>query len=378
MILVNIRLKAADMMLRLTFLIVLLIFFTPISISRAEQVYVITELPSQKLEKIREDGDMSAIAELDGMLLIGVDEAVGKKKKKRNVIQILRTHGAGYRSEKEIRLCRFNDDGHCIKPHRKEMDIEAIAVDGDVVYVTGSHSAARRKIEADDNDYRKNRARLTAHSRENADGVDKSGWKKAEPRERLLRFRLSDDGIPSGMEEISLADMLDKVPSLKPFRNLPSKENGVDIEGLAIKYGALLAGFRAPVFNNEFAIVVRFDFDAVASGEDKIDPGDILFLRLDGLGIRSLASVSDGFLLLAGPPGQAPGHYRIYHWDGTDMVPGAGSPGGVAQLITNIPTSGQAKPEGLVIFEETGSGYEIGIVEDSAEEAILRRFRIFQ
>ncbi|MEX0347525.1 MAG: DUF3616 domain-containing protein [Rhizobiaceae bacterium] len=319
---------------------------------------------------------MSAVAELHGMLLIGVDEIVGKKKKKSNVIQLLRRRGDGYERVDEIRLCRLNDDGRCIKPHRKEMDIEAIAVQGETVYVMGSHSVARRKIDAKKNDYRKNRARLLANGREDAGGVDKSGWRKAESRERLLRFRLSDEGMPSGTQEISLADMLDNVPPLRPFRSLPSKENGVDIEGLAIKGNVLIAGFRAPVFNNEFAIVVRFDFDAVASGEDQIDPGDILFLRLEGLGIRSLASVSDGFLLLAGPPGQAPGPYRIYHWNGIDMVPGAGSPGGVAHLVTNIPTSGQAKPEGLVVFEETGEGYEIGIVEDSADEPVLRRFRI--
>ncbi len=347
--------------------------------AHSQVVSAATELPTRGLLELKEAGDMSAVAALQGFLLVGVDEVVkdkDDKEKKRNIIQLLKPSDGGYEVTSEIKLCHVDGDDNCIKGQRKEMDIEAIAVDGDIVYVAGSHAVARRKVDPDKHNYRKNRARLSANNTDEVGGIKKTGWKDASPRARLVRFRLHGDGTTSDMQEVSLSSLLDGIAPLTPFRHLPSKENGVDIEGLAVKDDKLIVGFRAPVFNGKFAIVIRFDFDEVAGRTDTIDEGDVRYVLLDGLGIRSLASVSDGFLILAGPPGQAPGPYRLYHWDGLDMVPGEGSPGGQARLISELRTSDGAKPEGLIIFDEATERYEIGIVEDSAKSPVLRRFHI--
>ena len=88
-----------------------------------------------------------------------------------------------------------------------------------------------------------------------------------------------------------------------------SKENGVHIEGIAVKGGVLYLGFRDPVFRDTYVPVMTRKFD------DPADTHDLLFVRLGGRGLRSLACVSDGFLNIAGPVGDGPGSYQLYHWD---------------------------------------------------------------
>lgn len=335
-----------------------------------------SEQLATRLVGLDEDADISAVDVLHDFLLIGVDETVGRGKKRRNVIQLMTFDGADFVKQAQIPLCRINDKGNCKKSERKEMDVEAITVDGDTVYVTGSHATPRRRIDEIDNSYEENRAILSANSRDDVEGIDDTGWKNAKPRERLIRFDLDESGQASNMQEISLAETFDRIDALKPFRQLPSKENGVDIEGLAIRDGKLFAGLRGPVFNGGYAVALRLDFEAIAGGSSKIGDKNVRFIQLGGLGIRSLASVADGFLVLAGPVGDAPGPYRLYLWDGEDMVPGAGSPGGEIKLLGAIETSAGAKPEGLIIFDENPAGYEIGVVEDSADPPLLRKMTV--
>ncbi len=335
----------------------------------------IVEIETVAIVDLREDADMSAVHNHGDLFLIGVDEAIGKRKKRRNSLQMLARKPDRIEFMHEIRLCRLDDDENCIKSHRAEMDIEAIAADESTIFVVGSHAVARQKVDKKSNSKKLNRAIMSAHGLRDITGFPDSGWNKATPRERLIRLEIDHDGNASAAQEISLAPLLDNLATLNPFRRLPSKENGVDIEGMAFKDGHLFIGLRGPVLNGGYAIAVRFDFEAVANGTNVISDRDLRYVDLGGLGIRSMTSVSDGFLIIAGPVGNAPGPYRLYYWDGKDTTPGAGVSAGITISLGDIATSNGAKPEGFFVAEETADGYRIGLVEDSADPPQLRYFQ---
>ena len=86
--------------------------------------------------------DVSAIAKIGRLLVVGSDEGVGADENK-NIIQLLEPEGDNrYKIRKDILLFKGDEE------NGKEMDIEGIAVDGHVVYVIGSHSAKRSRIKA--------------------------------------------------------------------------------------------------------------------------------------------------------------------------------------------------------------------------------------
>jgi hypothetical protein len=98
---------------------------------------------------------------------------------------------------------------------------------------------------------------------------------------------------------------------LKPFIDLPSKENGLDIEGLAVIGRKVLLGLRGPTVDS-IALVVELSLGAGAS----ITPSSprLHFLNLDGLGVRDLARSDDGLLVLAGPVTGSRRPFRLYQW----------------------------------------------------------------
>src|SRR6266508_350209 len=73
-----------------------------------------------------------------------------------------------------------------------------------------------------------------------------------------------------------------------------SKENRVDIEGLAVKDGRLYFGFRGPVLRDGWVPIL-------VTAWDDVDAAEVRYVQLDGRGIRDIAVVDDGFLILAGP-----------------------------------------------------------------------------
>ena len=85
---------------------------------------------------------------------------------------------------------------------------------------------------------------------------------------------------------------------LGPFIDLPSKENGLDIEGLVVAGKRVLLGLRGPLMDG-IAIVVEL---SLGSGTRiKRSSTRLLCHNLDGLGVRDLARGNGSILVLAGP-----------------------------------------------------------------------------
>lgn len=304
---------------------------------------------------IEASDDVSAIERVGEFLVVGADEAVGDDKNQ-NLIQVLRrTEKGRYEVLKSIQIFEGPDD-------EEEMDIEGIAADGRVVYVIGSHSRKRKKLKAS-RDYDKNRKRL-----------EKS--EKVLSRGRVYRLELTSDGslVPgSKVEQTELMKVIEKKKALKPFTGIASKENGVDIEGLATDGEWLYAGFRGPVLREGYVPVLRFMFD------DPADNEKLFYVNLGGRGIRSIAKVEGGFLIVAGPVGDEPRSFQLYFWDGKDMVPGTGNrpstPGNLT-LVTEISAPGEAKAEGLAVLDDTDGRYDLIIAFDGIQGPLALRYKV--
>ncbi|WP_295393021.1 DUF3616 domain-containing protein [uncultured Thiodictyon sp.] len=190
-------------------------------------------------------------------------------------------------------------------------DIEGLAWGTDYLYVTGSHSLARNEAKAGKT-VAENHARLAEPP-------------KDEPsRKQVFRLKLDASGalVAGSLEQITLDEAFKKHPILDRFRAIPSKENGIDIEGLAVDGDGLLFGLRGPSLRGPVIPVLavtfadnRFDTDAVKT-EDR-------FLDLGGRGIRAMTEApGGGFLVLGGPVGSEPTPYQLYFWDGQDALIG--------------------------------------------------------
>lgn len=107
---------------------------------------------------------------------------------------------------------------------------------------------------------------------------------------------------------------------LSPWLALPGKDNGFDIEGLAVAGEKVFLGLRGPVLRG-WAVVLELHLeDDGDSGLKlkKIGPNGRAyrkhFLGLGGLGVRDLCADGQDMLVLAGPPLTHDGPVRVFRW----------------------------------------------------------------
>jgi len=258
--------------------------------------------------------DLSGVAAVGRFLVVCNDEA-------RHSAHVLEARGGGYAYHGAVRLTAGG----------RELDLEGVAADGAVVYVVGSHGR-------------------------DADGDP------APAREQLFRFELGGDGGLKGeVAATSLRGAVARFPVLEAAGPRKPKAGGLDVEGIAARDGWLYAGLRGPLGPGGEARVLKFQF------EDPTATAELLAVGFGGLGVRDLARVADGLLVVAGPSGDAAGPFRLYYWDG-----GAGA----ARLLCGIPTSAGARAEGLAVLEEDAGGYDLLVLYDGPRGGEPTRLRV--
>ena len=239
----------------------------------------------------------------------------------------------------------------------KEADIEGIARYQNTFYVAGSHSLKRKTISTRKT-YEQNRKRITKV--------------KAEAGSDHI-FRLTIDPISgrpgANIDGISLRKILQRDKTLGIFTGIPSKENGVDIEGIATDGEHLYLGFRGPVLRSNYVPVMVTSFD-------KPQEYTLRYINLGGHGIRDITRVSNGFLIISGPVGDGPGSYRLYFWDGSDGIPGRDKEISPVVFLGDIPHPRGTKAEGLTILQEDELFYEIMVVYDNIRFGSPTLFRV--
>ena len=240
---------------------------------------------------------------------------------------------------------------------KSETDLEAVDYAGGFLYAVGSHSRRRRTLRPDRYKVKQNRKRFAKIDRQKS-------------RYRLFRISFDDSRKVFGRaESIDLADLLKKDPHIGPFSKIPSKENGTDIEGLTLSGKSIYLGFRGPVLRHNLVPVWVLDFDNPKKYTQ-------IFVNLNGQGIRDMASLEKGFLLLSGPVSDAPGPFRLWLWDGNDQLPGIDRSIQPVKLLGEFSAPAGAKAEGMTLLSQTDAQADLLLVYDSAENGGCTHYRV--
>ena len=203
----------------------------------------------------------------------------------------------------------------------REIDLEGSTRVGNRIYWIGSHSHSR------DFDVRTNRARLFATD---LSGTGTNSALTFLGHYDFLKFDLmnwdASNGHGRGANFFGLTASGD--PGVDP--KAPDG-SGFNIEGLAMAPGSTNIAyvcFRAPLVpatNRAKALIVPVTtFPALASSRitnaGAAQFGTPIELNLGGRGIRSIEGGSNGYLIVAGPPGIAsglpPADFRLFTWNG--------------------------------------------------------------
>ena len=204
-----------------------------------------------------------------------------------------------------------------------EADLEGMAMADGFLWVVGSHGLKRKNARPErdhaDNAKRLAKVALDANRRllaclpvePDAQG-EPCLVRQARDGRRALRLK---GDAQSNLLTRALADD----PHFGPYMAIPGKDNGFDIEGLAVDGRRLLLGLRGPVLRGwsallEIAVEARADHLRLAPLDDS---GTLIrkhFLQLDGLGVRDLHFSGDDLYILAGPTMVLNGDIRVFKW----------------------------------------------------------------
>ena len=246
-----------------------------------------------------------------------------------------------------------------------EMDIEGLAVSGGFLWITGSHSLKRdspdeidpKVADLDDIDWDPNRGFLGCVP------LDDHGDGLYEPVAAIDPVRGGDARKAAMMKmgrngRQNVRRLLGSDPLLKPFMNVPCKENGFDIEGLAVTGNRVLLGLRGPVVGT-YAMIVEMQLKVSKKGwlkPAKLADGTRYRLHavdLAGLGIRDLLVVDDDLLILAGPTQDIEGIQRVFSvplGDLSGVIPRT-----AIQVVRTLELlDGHDHAEGIAVFEADG------------------------
>jgi hypothetical protein len=224
-----------------------------------------------------------------------------------------------------------------------EADIEGITAIGDTFYLTGSHGLAKNSGDYQDS------------------------------RHYCFRFKVDQQsGKQEQVEVSSLRGVIESEPVLKPYYKKVLQRKGVNIEGLASKDEKLYFGFRSPSIEGRVFVVEIEPEELFDEKEEKAYKLHSLELG-GGLGIREIAAVKEGFLIIAGNAGSEPGDseepdtqtnvqdwepgrgFNLFFWDGGTQV----------QKIGEIPRENKGyKAEGMIVLEESNSAIDVLILFD--------------
>jgi hypothetical protein len=245
-------------------------------------------------------------------------------------LECLKRSGDGYVLQEQVVLDALLADIPGLDK-KTELDLESIEIADGNLWLCGSHCRVRRQPGKDGVINPKIRDRPSRHflAAITIDGAgEQLGHGQALPFEGAgsLRHALKDD------------------PYLRAFLDLPSKENGLDIEGLAVVDGkSVLLGLRGPLIESK-AVVVQLNLTQRLS----IESYKLSFLELGGLAIRDLARDGAKIWVLAGPVDDAPGPFKLYSW-APDAANAVQKP---AELL--VWDAKGEKPEGICALSRNG------------------------
>ena len=305
---------------------------------KTEKAWAITSVASPIVTEgvFAGNADMSGIASLDGMgCLLVSNETRGAQ------IGMLTSNPWRLKAGPLIPLIPPRGEEEC--------DFESVAVDASTqfYYVLGSHGVSKKK----------------GHPRPEQEALFRL------PVEATTKLPSPVQVVPPS--SVSLRDWLRRVPGIGESVGQPLQANGLSMEGLACREGKLFLGCRSPHREGKAAILEVEAAVLFSQAAESWPLPTVHWVPLgQGLGVRDLARVKGGFLILAGDAGVVPTpkfpNPVNYHGDRnfTLFLWKPEAPETVTR-IGNLPEV-KASAEGLLVLEETDASIKVLILHDGA------------
>lgn len=269
-------------------------------------------------------------------------------------------------------------------PEDQEIDIEGLDYADHYLWLVGSHSSKRKQPEADKTGSKNIRRLQTVETEGNryllariplVDGqLFKSCQHPDDPAEQLMAAKL--EVTKKGN---LLMDSLEDDPHLRPFieAGIPGKDNGFDIEGIAVNQNKVFLGLRGPVLRG-WAIALEIEVkvaDPTVLKLKKIgENGERYrkhFINLEGLGIRDLCLQGQDLLILAGPTMDLDGPVKLFRLKNSNKLQGNSLLWEPDQVIPLPYGKGDDHAEGMTLFAPVAQQPSVLVVYDSPAQTRL-------
>lgn len=321
---------------------------------------------------------LSAVMRIKNDLWLACDESIGIER------LTLQENGSFGKHRSFLLTSLLNLPAH----DKVEIDIEGVSFSENYLWLIGSHGLKRKKVNFEKGDDKKQLKRLAkVTSDPNRYIIARIPFEEDPEQEGSLRLvkkreNPQNQGRPFTAAQLTgdekgniLMDLLREDKHLKDFIPIPGKDNGFDIEGLAVGKEKMLIGLRGPVLRGWAIILeVKFNNSREHSLMFKTYPENKqqykkYFINLDGLGIRELCIDGEDILILAGPTMELKADMALYRWKG-----GVNSEDQVIRpenisFLYNIPhKEGFDKAEGIKLFDTKNENKRLIVVYDSPAE----------
>lgn len=214
----------------------------------------------------------------------------------------------------------------------EEADIEGMDVSGNYLWIVGSHSYKRKKAREDGENPEEEIDRLSmTELGSNRNLLARIPLVQDENGEFVLRKECVDPENPDGKLTAAklkhskrkwsqLTKKLRRDKHLGTFVGLPGKDNGFDIEGIAVLKDKIFLGLRGPVLRG-WAVILEIAVEEKNPGLLTLRKDSKTseyfkkrFVNLNGMGIRELVCQKKDLIILAGPTMDLDGVMEIYRW----------------------------------------------------------------
>ena len=276
-------------------------------------------------------------------------------------------------SHKQFRVADFIE---LPEPEDQEIDIEGLVEAGNYLWFIGSHSWKRKRPKSKKTDVENIERLATIKSEANRYLIGRIPLVEGELYKTYQHPEYPEQKLSAAKLEVTqrgnlLMDALAEDPHLGYFvgATIPGKDNGFDIEGIAVYQERIFLGLRGPVLRG-WAIMLEIQLETNSPeilklkqiGESQYKKH---FIYLNGLGIRDLCLDGEDLLILAGPTMDLDGPVRVYRLqNGVNLRDNVLSK---PDVVLEIPYgNGDDHAEGMTLFTEyTNNTLTLLVVYDS-------------